>query len=484
MAENYFGITDTGKQRSNNEDAFIAQFTGDKKYIIACVIDGVGGYSGGEVAAAIARETIIDEINKSAGDINNTLVAAFHEANSKIFHERTVDKKHDSMACVCTLVAADLKQNQFHYAHVGDTRLYLLRDDSLIKISSDHSFVGFLEDSGRLTEEAAMNHPKRNEINKALGFEPNILNQQNYIETGSSPFLPGDTLLLCSDGLTDMVNKQDITDILTGQNSLKEKGKRLIDLANHNGGHDNVTAVLVANDRQSVSQEAVMPAPGQKKKPEPEVRTEDLKEQQKEHLKPVQSVKPSGNRWTIVVLGIMIIAFIGSTLFMFLRKKPEAQTVSPVPQKDTIAAQKPQADPQEQKLVQAFSNIKGDTLTLSDSVFKNPVTLSNTIAISKDTLFVNAKGNITLKAAAGFNGPALALPKSCKVVMLHSLVFDGFKIAVTAYNNALVLKNVRFVNCAAPVQVSFTIQDTARVTGWLPANVFKPDTTAKKPMKK
>ena len=119
------------------------------------------------------------------------------------------------MACVLTLVLADVEENKFYYAHVGDTRLYLLRDNSLVKVSNDHSFVGFLEDNGRLTEEAAMRHPKRNEINKALGFDEEQLLQPDYIETAESPFLPSDILLLCSDGLSDMINQKTITSILT-----------------------------------------------------------------------------------------------------------------------------------------------------------------------------------------------------------------------------------------------------------------------------
>ena len=104
------------------------------------------------------------------------------------------------MACVLTLAVVDIEKNKFYYAHVGDTRLYLFRDNTLVKVSKDHSFVGFLEESGRLTEEAAMQHPKRNEINKALGLGVKFSASDDYIETGESPFLPGDLLLLCSDG--------------------------------------------------------------------------------------------------------------------------------------------------------------------------------------------------------------------------------------------------------------------------------------------
>ena len=203
MAENFIGLTDTGRVRKNNEDTFIAERIQQGEFIIACVIDGVGGYAHGEVAAAIARQSILDHFTEPAGDITTRLRTALLSANDRIFDEKQLNRAYSRMACVLTLALVDTENNQFLYAHIGDTRLYLLRDESLIKITKDHSFVGFLEDTGRLSEQAAMRHPKRNEIDKALGFVQPIEKPEDYIETGQSPFLPGDLLLLCSDGLTD-----------------------------------------------------------------------------------------------------------------------------------------------------------------------------------------------------------------------------------------------------------------------------------------
>ena len=152
------------------------------------------------------------------------------------------------MACVLTCAVADVKNNKCWYAHVGDTRIYLFRDHSLVKISKDHSVVGFLEESGRLSEEEAMRHPRRNEINKALGFEEDISIVEDFIETGESPYLPGDVLLLCSDGLTDMISSGIITKVLTAKKSLAAKARALVDAANEAGGNDNITAVLIENN--------------------------------------------------------------------------------------------------------------------------------------------------------------------------------------------------------------------------------------------
>src|SRR6188474_1678777 len=260
MTENYFGITDTGKMRDNNEDDFIAEKILKDRYIMGCVIDGVGGYEGGEVATKIARETILHYFSIPSGDIVTMMKEALKVANEKISEEKIKNSGHENMACVVTMAVADAKNKKFYYAHIGDTRLYLFRDNSLVKITKDHSFVGFLEDSGRLSETEAMNHPKRNEINKALGFTMMMNADEELIETGESPFLPGDILLLCSDGLSDMVRSDQITSILSNTGSLDEKAKELITLANNAGGKDNITVVLVQNTNKPLKQKATKPA--------------------------------------------------------------------------------------------------------------------------------------------------------------------------------------------------------------------------------
>ncbi|MEJ7676518.1 MAG: protein phosphatase 2C domain-containing protein [Segetibacter sp.] len=264
MADNYFGISDTGKLRSNNEDTFIAQPVLNNRFIAACVIDGVGGYEGGEIAARLAHDAILSSLRKLSGNVSGMMKEALAAANEAIYKEKQVSKENAQMACVLTLALADLANNKFYYAHVGDTRLYLLRDNSLVKVTHDHSFVGFLEDSGRLSEEDAMRHPKRNEINKALGFDAEI-RAGDYIETGESPFLPGDMILLCSDGLTDMIDNRTITSILQTNKDLSSKGKALVNAANNAGGKDNITVVLVKNNKTPVKHTITRPAMAAKK---------------------------------------------------------------------------------------------------------------------------------------------------------------------------------------------------------------------------
>ncbi|MCD6064612.1 MAG: serine/threonine-protein phosphatase [Flavipsychrobacter sp.] len=253
------GMTDTGRLRSNNEDAFIALQVSDSLFA-ACVIDGVGGYNGGEVAAAIAKETIEDLLRQPVVNVEETLEGAIRLTNARIFEEKLRDTQNSRMACVLTLAIANTDKNQLHYIHIGDTRLYLFRDGSLVKLTRDHSFVGFLEDSGRMDEQAAMEHPRRNEINKALGFDEHIEARSDYWETGTSPFLPGDLILVCSDGLTDMVPSNDIIAVLSGEGELQNKCERLIKAANDAGGKDNVSVVIVQNYKQKQQYEALRPS--------------------------------------------------------------------------------------------------------------------------------------------------------------------------------------------------------------------------------
>ena len=134
MAENFFGITHTGKIRDNNEDTFIAEQLSNG-WIVACVIDGVGGYEGGEVAADIARTTILQKLHESSADVLQTMKESMVIANRDIYNEKLSGKGNNLMACVVTLSLVDVENNQFYYAHVGDTRLYLLRDQSLVKVT-------------------------------------------------------------------------------------------------------------------------------------------------------------------------------------------------------------------------------------------------------------------------------------------------------------------------------------------------------------
>ncbi|SDP51516.1 Serine/threonine protein phosphatase PrpC [Mucilaginibacter sp. OK268] len=469
MTNNFFGITDIGRQRDNNEDTFIAQKSGDGNFIIACVIDGVGGYVGGEVAADIARDCILEQLSYIAGDVVPLLVNSIIIANQKIYDKKKTDKQLENMACVLTLAVIDIQNNQFYYAHVGDTRLYLLRDYTLIKISKDHSFVGFLEDSGRLTEEAAMDHPKRNEINKALGFNPGISKDPDFVETGHSPFLPGDTLLVCSDGLTDLVDKNLITGILTDNNPIEEKGKKLIDAANSKGGKDNVTVVLVHNDKAPRQHSATRPAAPAAKVTDEIV--DPLAQPKLPDGPETIPVRQKSTRGSMIVLFILLALALAGFLWQFwlnyqLKQTPVKVHVTPVKIKNA----------QETKLQDTINKLKGKTLILSAADYPQPIVLTDSLHIDGDSLYIKAKGNILFKRDSLYHGPALTLAATCKFIVLDSVAFEGFKVAITTHNDALVLKHVVFNDCLVPVQTSYSFPANKQVSGRLFGGIFKIDT--------
>jgi serine/threonine protein phosphatase PrpC len=458
MTEQFFGLSDTGRHRANNEDLFIAQYVQDNKFILASVIDGVGGYAGGEVAAEQAKIAIIDCSKKPFTEAIPMLAECFHLANERVIAEKNSSSEYGKMSCVATAVLIDLAKNQLFYAHIGDTRLYLFRDGSLVKISHDQSFVGFLEESGRLTEQAAMAHPRRNEINKALGFESNLNQNRDYIETGESPFLPGDMLLLCTDGLSDMVNSAEISSILMQHISLKDKTKLLIDMANENGGRDNVTVVLVQNDKTpqhyaptKVVENATVPKPVIKEIEQPLITA------------PVRLKKSST---AAIMFAILTLIFLGTSIYLY-RLIP---VVKPVEMPVIKLLNR-----QEIKLQQAISNAKGKILILSNTAFTSPIIISKAITIDKDSLLIKTKGNIVIQADTGYIGPALILAANCKQVILDSLSFNGFYTGIHLNSNALTLKNVRFNNCKASVQQFYFFADKKYVSGQLPSLTLKVD---------
>lgn len=241
----FCGLTDTGKRRTNNEDAFVAERLDDGT-VLAIVIDGVGGYEGGEVAAEIAQKEIpsyLKEFNR--GERLELLKQAVVCANNAIFDRRQLDTARPNMSCVLTSALIDADRKVIDMVHVGDTRMYQYHNGELFKLSHDHSYVGYCEEIGELTEEQAMHHPRRNEISRSAGEEKHGVSDQSFLEAVEHPLLPDSILLLCSDGLTDLVTSAQIVSILEQDIPLEEKTKQLINAANEAGGKDNITVVLV-----------------------------------------------------------------------------------------------------------------------------------------------------------------------------------------------------------------------------------------------
>ena len=463
MADNFYGLTDTGKMRDNNEDNFIAQHIVKGKYIAGCVIDGVGGYEGGEIAAAIARTAILNTIKKTSDDIINTLKKALSDANEKIFDKKHSSGEHPQMACVVTVTLTDINENKFYYAHVGDTRLYLFRDHSLVKVTHDHSFVGFLEDSGRLSEEAAMKHPKRNEINKALGFHEGKFLEPDYVETGESPFLPGDMLLLCSDGLSDMLDSKTIIDIISSPHSVKEKCKELINAANLAGGKDNITVVVIQNDKPPVQQEATKPVSIKKN----EIQAIVVQPEKVTRENNLHRERRSGGtviRFLVVLCLLSLTAlawFVYNDYFSDKDKKELIRNAGAIIRNAQV---KRLSDSIRSNTVKEISlaGIFGNA---------NSVRVNDSLIIKQDSLHIIGNG-ITLMRDSVYDGAAFIFLPECRYILLDSITFENFNTAIVVRNTTVHLKNVRFKNCAIPVAYAMKLPVDSNLSGIISNSAF------------
>lgn len=458
MAENFYGATDIGSMRNNNEDAFIAQMLGHGHFIAASVIDGVGGYEGGEVAAAIAKSNLIRHLNKlqSAEGVVSTMRNAIAAANHQIYAEKNEAADKANMACVLTLVLADVKSNKFYYAHVGDTRLYLFRDQSLVKVTKDQSFVGFLEDSGRLTEAEAMSHPKRNEINNALGLQPEILTSDSFIETGESPFLPGDLLLLCSDGLTDMLASKQIAGILSQKTSLQQKCSLLIDAANHAGGRDNITVVLVKNTKKAQAHQAKMPKAIPATQSAKSVAAYEAQPPLKKMEAPKAQRTQRRSYLGAAIFLLILCVITGGAFFWYWHQ--QNKTVVPA------VASKPMRQGSEINFQSALLTGADSILVSNDTLFTNPILVSDTLFIKKDSLYINGNGLVLQRDSSYVNGgPAIVITPAARHIVFENLEFRNFTLAIQAPAKALEFKNVKFTNCK--VAIAYTFDSTEKVSG-------------------
>ena len=241
-------ITDTGKVREHNEDAIGS----DADIGLMVLADGMGGYNAGEVASGIAVQTITElasegadresrnDLDPSTGLMRQSIVLrdAVARANKIIFQTAQSQTHCEGMGT--TLVCAMFYDNKVSLAHVGDSRAYRLRGNKFEQLTLDHSLLQELVDRGFYSEEEAHRSTNRNYVTRALGVEPTV-----EVEVREFDVLPEDVFLLCSDGLPDMVEDEDIhLTISTFNASLDVVGQQLVNLANEHGGRDNVSVML------------------------------------------------------------------------------------------------------------------------------------------------------------------------------------------------------------------------------------------------
>lgn len=242
----FWGITDKGKLRPNNEDAFFMPDNNEEP-LVFIVADGMGGHNGGEIASRIAVDEISSYLynNKEKlykeDEIKELIKEGFYFANKKI-----LEKSYNDSECVgmgTTSTVAVIVQKKLFIGHIGDCRLYIIRNQSINQITKDHSLVWELMEQGKINFEEMKLHPMKHIITKALGIEefsdPDIL--KVYLEKG-------DVILICSDGLTSMLSDSEIKDVVEKHKDPEEICKELVNFANEKGGYDNITVVTIIID--------------------------------------------------------------------------------------------------------------------------------------------------------------------------------------------------------------------------------------------
>jgi PPM family protein phosphatase len=245
-----YGMTDVGRAREKNEDNLIL-VPSEGLYIVA---DGMGGHQGGQLASRLAISYITEFVcvlvkdadyqwpyegysDRSQGE--NALAVGIQYSNERIFIESCKKRELEGMGTTITAIL-DLGATDLVLAHVGDSRIYRMRQNTLFQVTKDHSLVNHLLSQGKLTPEEAETFPNKNVIFRALGLKDYV-----EVDTSVQAKQAGDLYLLCSDGLTDLVEDWVIAEVLQGaSNNLKEACKTLISLANRNGGKDNITVLL------------------------------------------------------------------------------------------------------------------------------------------------------------------------------------------------------------------------------------------------
>jgi len=237
--------SDIGCLRQNNEDSFgYWEPEDDQQFLrkgrLAVVADGMGGYEGGQEASRLAVETLVEVYRDYGGDDPQAaLVEALQTAHEQIREYSFAHPELRGMGTTCT--AAAIVQDALYYVHVGDTRLYLIRDGQITRVTRDHSYVGRLVESGMISPEEAEHHPQRNILTAALGTNPDLIMDS---PGQPEPLRPEDVLLICSDGLWGQVRDSEILDAVENK-SAEQTGRRLIELARERGGPDNITVEVL-----------------------------------------------------------------------------------------------------------------------------------------------------------------------------------------------------------------------------------------------
>jgi len=237
-----YGMTDKGLARKNNQDTFL--ITNVKNVSLSFVCDGMGGPGGGEIASELAKESFLSKFSMlydpsdSINTLKTKITSILNEINKEILHKSFENEELTGMGT--TFVGLITDGDRALVINIGDSRAYLIKNDTITQITKDHSMVQQLYDEGKIDKMSMKNHPQKNIITRALGAYEYI--EPDFYEL---KLKKGDSILLCSDGLSNTVDEKEILFEVTTGSSVENTIKQLIEIANKRGGLDNITAVLL-----------------------------------------------------------------------------------------------------------------------------------------------------------------------------------------------------------------------------------------------
>jgi serine/threonine protein phosphatase PrpC len=234
-------VSDVGLKRTLNED--FASYLEKEEFKIYVVADGMGGHNAGEVASQMAAERIVSYVNEnfSSCKVENLIDEAIKKVNRDIFNYSNTNENLSGMGT--TVTVCFITESFIQIANVGDSCCFGIRHDKIRKVTKDHSLVQELVDSGSISEKEAENHPKKNIITRALGTRSTV--GVDVFQLDNDEY---DLYILCSDGLTNELTKEEILQVVTEEKDYVKSANKLIDLAKQNGGRDNITVLLFGGE--------------------------------------------------------------------------------------------------------------------------------------------------------------------------------------------------------------------------------------------
>ncbi|MFA7502913.1 MAG: Stp1/IreP family PP2C-type Ser/Thr phosphatase [Anaerovoracaceae bacterium] len=247
-------VTDIGRVREINEDYVFVCSLDEDGLALAILADGMGGHLAGEVASEEAVETIADTIisalaeEKEYPDLESLISYAVSDTNKRIYHRAMSNPDYKGMGTTIVLTLAD--KLKAIIGHIGDSRAYLFADNELVQLTSDHTLVNQLVISEKISSEEAEHHPQKNVLIRALGTDEEV-----EIELTTIDWKETDILLLCSDGLTNKLSIAELKEMISDQEmTLSEIAEAMVEAANHNGGEDNISLIILRNVTENLSE--------------------------------------------------------------------------------------------------------------------------------------------------------------------------------------------------------------------------------------